>query len=381
MSMFDRRQLLRAAGFSAGAASFPSLAFARAATDRRLIFIMQRGAADGLGSVIPFGDPALASARSVLAVENAIKLDGMFSLHPSLAEMAKLYAEKQALFVHAVASPYRERSHFDAQNVLESGGTQPYGLKSGWLNRLVAALPEGQRGAVALSPTIPMALRGSASVASYAPSALPAASPDFIARIGQMYAGDAQLHGLWDQAIATRSMAGNAGEARDAAALGALTAKLMTGPGSARIAMLETTGWDTHSAQVGRLSAQLKKLDALIGATKAGLGADWANTLVIVATEFGRTVAANGTGGSDHGTGSVAMLLGGTVKGGRVAADWPGLRQTALYEGRDLMPTMALDRLLSDAVSVHFGLDPERAAHLLFPEMAAAKVMDDLIHF
>jgi uncharacterized protein (DUF1501 family) len=153
----------------------------------------------------------------------------------------------------------------------------------------------------------------------------------------------------------------------------------MTGPDAARIAMIETSGWDTHSAQLGRMAAQLKKLDALISAAKVGLGAEWANTLVIVATEFGRTVAANGTGGSDHGTASAAILLGGTVNGGRVVADWPGLNKAALYEARDLKPTTALDRVISDAVALHFGLDPERAARDLFPEMAAGRVMSDLI--
>jgi uncharacterized protein (DUF1501 family) len=387
MNMFDRRQLLRTlsfgaslgAGFGAGFATLPSLALAAAATRRRLIFIIQRGAADGLSTVIPVGDPGLSAARSVLAIDGAIKLDGLFALNPALAETAKLYAGGQALFVHAVASPYRERSHFDAQNVLESGSAQPYRLKSGWLNRLVAALPAGKGGAVALSPTVPLALRGSATVASYAPSALPDASADLVARIGQMYAGDPQLHGLWDQALATRSMAGDAGDARDAAALGTLAARLMTGPGAARIAMIETSGWDTHSAQLGRMAAQLKKLDALITAAKAGLGAEWANTLAIVATEFGRTVAANGTGGSDHGTASAAILLGGTVNGGRVVADWPGLNKAALYEARDLKPTTALDRVISDAVALHFGLDPERAARDLFPEIAAGRVMSDLI--
>jgi uncharacterized protein (DUF1501 family) len=377
--MLNRRTLLHLGSLGLSAGLIPGLAFARAATDKRLIFIIQRGAADGLGTIIPTGDPQLTTQRGSLAVEGGAKLNSFFTLHPSMVETAKLYQAGQATFVHAVASPYRDRSHFDAQNVLESGGTQPYGIKTGWINRLVSLLPEGGKAAIALSPSIPMALRGPASAASYAPSALPDASPDFIARISQMYAGDAQLHGLWDQALATRSMAGDAGNARDAAALGALAAKVMAGPNGARIAMIETTGWDTHSAQKGRLANQLKNMDALIAALKSGLGADWDDSLVIIATEFGRTVAANGTGGTDHGTASAAMLLGGAVKGGQVIADWPGLGTPALYEGRDLKPTMGLDRLIADSTAAHFGIDLPRASQVLFPEMVAGKRIEGLV--
>jgi uncharacterized protein (DUF1501 family) len=379
--MFERRQFLQFSGAGLGLSLVPSFAVGAPATNKRLVFIIQRGAADGLATLIPFGDPQLAGKRDIVMSDESIKLDGLFALHPALAETAKLYTAKEALFVHAVASPYRDRSHFDAQNVLESGGALPYAVKSGWLNRLVGMLPKGDSKALALAPTIPMALRGDAQVASYAPSALPEASPDLIARVGQLYAQDAQLHGLWDQAVATRQMAGNGDglNARNAAAMGALAAKLMAGPNGARIAMVETTGWDTHSQQKGRLANQLKGLDTLIAGIKTGLGAAWSDTLVIVATEFGRTVAANGTGGTDHGTASSAMLIGGASKGGRIIADWPGLGQSALYEGRDLKPTLGLDALITGAVAGHFGLDPALAARTLFPEMKGGKLMDGLV--
>jgi uncharacterized protein (DUF1501 family) len=380
--MLERRQFLGLAGAGLSLSVLPYAALAQGAIHRRLIFIIQRGAADGLGTLIPMGDPGLAAARNALQVDGGIKLDGMFTLHPALAETASLYAQKQALFVHATASPYRDRSHFDAQNVLESGGAAPNALKSGWMNRLIGMLPKGDAKGLSLSATIPMAMRGSAPVTSYAPSALPEASSDLIARVGQLYAADKQLHGLWEQAVATRNMAAGAGDglnARNAAAMGALAAKLMAGPKGAQIAMMETNGWDTHSGQKARLANQLKGLDALIGALKTGLGADWANTLVIVATEFGRTVAVNGTGGTDHGTASAAMLLGGSVKGGRILADWPGLSQTALYEGRDLRPTLGLDALIVGAVAGHFALDPTTTARTLFPSMQAARPIEGLI--
>ncbi|MET3722242.1 DUF1501 domain-containing protein [Sphingomonas trueperi] len=381
--MLHRRQLL-AAGATALLVSplGARMAFAAAPTERRFVFLIQRGAADGLGIVAPVGDPAYAGARGDLAADfaSAPRLDGMFALHPAMANTLALYQSKQALFVHAVASPYRDRSHFDGQNVLETGGVSAYQLKDGWMNRLLRLLPEGDK-AIALAAAVPMALRGSVEVASYAPSSLPEASDDLLARVTAMYEGDKQLHPLWQEAMATRMLTGDLGSdgGKKAADTGTLAAKLLSARGGARIAMIETGGWDTHSGQRGRLSGQLKGLDAMVAALKAGLGPHWDNTLVVVATEFGRTVKANGTGGTDHGTGSVAMLLGGAVQGGRVQADWPGLGDVALYEGRDLKPTTALDVLIASAVSSHFALAPTRTAKALFPAMTAAAGMEGLV--
>ena len=367
--MLDRRLLLQIGGAGVAMLGLPKIAFAATArTDKRFLFIIQRGAADGLATLGPTGDPAYAGLRGDLAADLAsgTKLDSMFTLHPALAETAKLYAARQALFVQAVASPYRDRSHFDGQNVLESGGAGAYRVKDGWLNRLLTELPGGK--AVALAPTVPLALRGAVPVASYAPSNLPEAGDDLLIRIGDLYAQDPQLGPLWTQAQAARMKAGELGDAKGGAAAGQLAARLMGGADGARIAMIETNGWDTHNGQRGRLAAQLRGLDALVASLKAGLGADWSNTLVLVATEFGRAAKANGTGGTDHGTGAMAMLIGGAVNGGRVIADWPGLSQAALYEGRDLKPTIDLDALIASALSQHFGLDGARTAGLLFPE-------------
>ncbi|WP_413716394.1 DUF1501 domain-containing protein [Sphingomonas sp. R1] len=381
--MLHRRHLLTAGATALLVSPLGArLAFAAAPTERRFVFIIQRGAADGLGIVAPVGDPAYAGARGDLAADfaSAPRLDDMFALHPAMANLAGLYQAKQALFVHAVASPYRDRSHFDGQNVLETGGVSAYQLKDGWMNRLLRLLPEGDK-AIALAAAVPMALRGSVEVASYAPSSLPDASDDLLARVTAMYEGDRQLHPLWQEAMATRMLTGDLGSdgGRRAADTGTLAAKLLSAPGGARIAMIETGGWDTHSGQRGRLGGQLKGLDAMVAALKTGLGPHWDNTLVVVATEFGRTVKANGTGGTDHGTGSVAMLLGGAVQGGRVQAAWPGLGDAALYEGRDLKPTTALDVLIASAVSRHFGLAPAGTAKALFPAMTTAAGMEGLV--
>ncbi len=372
--LHSRRGFLSLAGGSAGLLlAAPGLVLAQAATERRFVFIIQRGAADGLDTVIPYADPDYARLRGAMAIDTAAapKLDALFALHPSLVETAKLFAAKEALFVHAVASPYRERSHFDGQNVLESGGTSAYEIKDGWLNRLVTLLPKNQGDAIAITPTVPLALRGRAEVASYAPSMQRQAADEFLERVQQMYAEDAQLHGLMSSALDTRSMAG-APARQNPAELGQLAARFLSQARGPRIAMLETGGWDTHSAQGPRMANQLKALDAMIAALRDGLGAAWATTTVLVATEFGRTAAINGTGGTDHGTASAAMVLGGAVQGGRVLADWPGLSAKALLQGRDLQPTLSLDTLISSVVGECFGVDPARLGRTLFPSLATA---------
>jgi uncharacterized protein (DUF1501 family) len=383
--MLSRRSFVSAGG-AAGAFAMlglPKMAFARANTERRFVFIIQRGAADGLSIVAPTGDPTFAGLRGDFVQDSAggAKLDSFFTLHPALAETAKLYAANQALFVHAVASPYRDRSHFDGQNVLETGGSAAYRLKDGWLNRLLGLLPASEAKALALSSTVPMALRGSHEVSSYANSQLPSPSDDLLARVTALYQADQQLHELWTAAMDTRVKAGDtmqSGGGQRGAATGALAAKMLLGDG-ARIAMIETNGWDTHSGQRGRLNAQLRDLDQIVGALRTGLGEDWANTLVVVATEFGRTARPNGTGGTDHGQASAAMLIGGAVAGGKVIADWPGLTQASLYEGRDLKPTTDLDSLIAGALSQHYAIEPARARSALFPESGGSALRQHLI--
>lgn len=368
MLLLDRRQLLAA---SAAALVAPQIAYASAETNRRLVFVIQRGAADGLATLAPTGDPAYAGLRGDLArdVMDLPKLSGMFALHPALNQLGAMYGAKQALFAHAVASPYRERSHFDAQNVLETGAALPYERQDGWMNRLLGMLPGETRRGLAIAATIPTALRGPVQVSSYAPTALPDASDDLLSRVGAMYAGDAQLHPLWEEAMQTRAMAGDlaSGSIKGAAANGRLIASLLKGESGARVVMVETNGWDTHAGQRARLNNQLGGLDAMLAALRDELGPVWSDTLVVVATEFGRTAAVNGTGGTDHGTASLAMLLGGTVAGGRILSDWPGLSQGQLYESRDLKPTLGLDAVIGNAVAGHFGLDPAMALPRLFP--------------
>ncbi|MCP3710180.1 DUF1501 domain-containing protein [Paraburkholderia sp. CNPSo 3274] len=381
-AMVSRRHFLRVAAAGAGAMLVaPRIVFASVETERRFVFVIQRGAADGLNIVVPYAEPAYATLRGPLTIDTdkATKLDGTFALHPSLVQMAQMYSEKQALFVHAIASPYRDRSHFDGQNVLETGGRAPYQVKDGWLNRLVAMLPASRENAIALAPTVPLALRGTVQVSSYAPSALPSASDDLLTRVSALYEADPQLRALWTSAMNARGLAGDASARQDPASVGKLAAGFLSRPDGPRIAMIETGGWDTHSAQNARLANQLKALDTMLASLRDGLGPAWDKTTVLVATEFGRTAAANGTGGTDHGQASVAMLVGGAVAGGRVQADWPGLRSADLYESRDLKPTASLDALIAGAAAESLGLDPQRTASTLFGDAGTKYAIPGLI--
>ena len=382
MTFSTKRRSLLAGSLALGAAgiALPRMAFAQAAGSRKLLFVLQRGAADGMAMAAPLGDPGYDALRGVARAdyEGARKLDDIFTLHPSFEAVGSAFAGGEALIVHATATSYRERSHFDGQNLLETGSDAPSSTSDGWLNRLTAMLAETQGAAppraLAIAPTLPLAMRGPAPASSYAPSALPQASDAFMERVGLLYQDDAQLAGLWGQALETQEMA--AGDTmrnlRDARAAGELAASLMRDEGGAGIAMMELGGWDTHANQRGAFARTARALDALLGAYREGMGDAWADTMVVVATEFGRTARYNGTGGSDHGTASAALVMGGNVRGGRVIADWPGLASSDLYEGRDLKPTIALENVLAGSVAEHLRLDPEQALARLFPRRSGA---------
>lgn len=379
MIPIHRRALIAGSLLGAGALAFPRLAFARGGGNRNVLFVLLRGAADGMAMLAPVGDPALEALRgaSLADHEGAVRLGSFFAVHPALAEVARAALDGDALFVHAAATAYRKRSHFDGQNLLETGGTAPYGRRDGWLNRLAGLLGEEAPApvrALAIAHTVPLALRGSAPVSNYAPSALPDASADLLARVSELYADDEELAGLWARAIDTRAMATDESlrNLRNARATGELAASLMREASGARIGMIQLDGWDTHANQRSSFARSARHLDALLAAYRTGMGAAWADTLVVVATEFGRTARLNGTGGTDHGTAGAALVMGGTVRGGRVIADWPGLAPGQLYEGRDLAPTIALESVLAGALGEHLGLEPARVMARLFPGRADA---------
>jgi len=392
-----RRQLLQgslATGLAAcGGLLAPRVSFAAQGLDRRFVFVLLRGALDGLAAVPPVGDPDYARLRGELDLSAAgglHRLDGQFALHPSLGFLAQQWNERQLAVVHAVATPYRERSHFDAQDVLESGFARPHAAQSGWLNRALAGLPAsgGRNAGVALGANLPLVMRGPTEVASWSPGRLPDLDADTLQRIAQMYGSDALLSQRLAEALAADEMAGaqSMGGARGPAGqvdqVAKATAGFLVRPDGPRVAVFETTGWDTHANQGsdrGLLALRLTALDNGLRALREALGEQWNSTVVLVATEFGRTVAINGTRGTDHGTGAVAFVLGGAVRGGRVMGKWPGLKPAQLHQGRDLAPTTDLRAVIKGVLRDHLQLPQNQIESAVFPDSAAAGYLQGLV--
>lgn len=394
----SRRALLLSGAAFAAWAYLPKFARAADARDPRLIVVILRGALDGLATVAPLGDPDYAGLHGTIALSTnapnaALALDGFFALHPAMPEFARMYRDRQAAVVHAVATPYRERSHFDGQDVLESGYPGPGRVQSGWLNRAIEALPRGEHvsAGLAVGPTTPLVLRGAAPTVGWAPADLPNAADDTSTRLIDLYRhldpalGTALTQGLQIDKIAAgadmRSKAGgNTAMAMRQVARGA--AKLMAADDGPRVAALAFDGWDTHAQEggpVGRLAQLLGGLDGALAEFQGGLGAHWRDTVVVVATEFGRTARINGTAGTDHGTGTVALLAGGAIAGGRVIADWPGLANGKLWQGRDLAPTMDLRAVFKGVLHDHLGIGERALAEQVFPDSAAIRPFKGLV--
>jgi uncharacterized protein (DUF1501 family) len=394
----NRRSLLKLGLAAGGAALAARYSFAApAASQSRFVFIIMRGALDGLSAVPPYADPDYARLRGELAIaapsgtDGALALDGFFGLNPGLQFMHEAYGAHELLVLPAVATGYRERSHFDGQDVLENGMTQPHATQTGWLNRALTNLPSanrrGRESGVALAQNVPLVLRGSAEVASWSPSVLPDLDDDTMRRIADRYASDPLLARRLAEALATGSEQAEqapapsmASEAADGQAMqpaarstaGRYTETVRTAAGFLRrddgpaVAVFDTTGWDTHfneGGAQGQLRTRLSVLDQSLRTLKETLGEVWPRTVVLLATEFGRTAAANGTRGTDHGTASAAFLLGGAVAGGRVLADWPGLSARALYQQRDLKPTLDLRSVMKSVLHDHLQIGSGALEH------------------
>jgi uncharacterized protein (DUF1501 family) len=388
MKLLNRRQSLVCLAAGAASLSFPAFASARDPDARRLVAIILRGGLDGLAAVAPLGDPAHQSARQGLALgavgaQTAIPLDGFFALHPALTTLADLWAANELIAVHATGTPYRDRSHFDAQNVLETGARAPHARPTGWLNAALANLPPQSRAGrtelgIAILQQAPLILRGAAAAATWSASTLPDTDGDTLNRLMALYGGEdpamARALAAAKDANLLAADLHQTGGPNAFAPLAQAAGRFLKQPEGPVAAVLELGGWDTHYNQatlLGPLTRNLLRLDQGIAALKDELGAAWASTVVVVMTEFGRTVAMNGTGGTDHGTGGVAFLAGGNVKGGVVIADWPGLGPRDLDEGRDLRVTTDLYGVLKGVLQDHLGVARARLEHDVFPGSTA----------
>lgn len=401
----SRRELLLASGTLFAWAHLPKLAQAEG-RDPRFLTIILRGALDGLATVAPVGDPDWLTLRGENALTlgdkvPALKLDDFFALNPAMPNLHGLFQGKEAIIVHASATPYRERSHFDGQDLLESGLPKPGASESGWLNRALAGLVPGGRvdprgGKVfAVGPVTPLVVRGPAPVLSWSPQRLMLASEDTVHRLLDLYRrADTRLASVLEDNSNLLAMEKADAMAQKQAAAGpaqvqayfseaaGTAAKFLAQADGPRVGALALDGWDTHFNEgiaQGRLSQLLGALDAALATIKSNMGAAWRETVVALATEFGRTARINGTAGTDHGTATIALLVGGALKGGRVIADWPGLKAADLYQNRDLKPTTDLRAVLKGVLKDHLRADERTLAQNVFPGSDGVKPMPGLL--
>ena len=401
----SRREFLLASGTLFAWAHMPKLAHAEG-RDPRFLAIILRGALDGLATVAPVGDPDWVSLRgdNALTLDGkvaALKLNGFFALNPAMPNLHRMFAANEAIVVHAAATPYRERSHFDGQDLLESGLPKPGVSDTGWLNRALASLAPGGRvdpkgsKVFAVGPVTPLVVRGPAPVLSWSPQRVMPASDDTAQRLLNLYRhSDVKLASVLEDSAKLTAIEhagdmtqkpGGPGPAQVRAYFAeaaGTAAKFLAQPDGPRVGALALDGWDTHFNEGianGRLSQLLGSLDAALAAVETNMGPAWRETVVVLVTEFGRTAHLNGTDGTDHGTATVALLAGGALKGGRVLADWPGLKNADLYENRDLKPTTDLRAVLKGLLKDHLRADERALAQSVFPGSDGVRPMAGLI--
>ncbi len=376
--MMERRHFIKGLGASLLVMQSPSFAakalLEKTTTNPKVIWLVLRGAMDSLHTIVPTFESELPKLRPKLSTnikDQLLMLDNGYGLHPSLINLHQWYQQKQLLPIVAVGSGYDQRSHFDGQDYLESGLKQ-VDHDSGWLGRLVNVQ---EKQALAIARSTPISLRGESSVNTWYPSKLKEADDDIYQALMNMYQDDALLTERLRSGLEVKEMTMDKSSKKQQGKFNDLAkacAQLMSGEQGADCAMLELGGWDTHNNQEKRLARQLATLDQGLATIKTGLGKDWNNTLVVVATEFGRTAKENGTGGTDHGTGSAMFLAGGAVNGGQVLGEWPGLSQQQLFEQRDLMPTTNTFSWIAAAMSQHWQLSAKQL-DTVFPQVSLAK--------
>lgn len=376
-----------------------TLAFAGAAHaatgGKKLVVIIARGGMDGLSVAPPTGDRAYAGLRGQIAIpaDQALKLDGDFGLHPKLTTVHALALKGQARIAPAVAIPDNVRSHFEAQDILESGGNHAYGASSGWLNRTLGALSDRKVQGLSIGAQAPLILRGPVQAASWSPGGV-SRGPRLQMILSDLYRDDPLLSKAFASGLQTEAMAAAVGapmgagprsnfqNAGQGMQFGAAAARFMIQDGGPQIVALSIDGWDTHANQgaaEGQLANRLAVLDAVIGGLSSTLGPEWNNTVVLVVTEFGRTARINGTRGTDHGTASTALVLGGGLKPGGIIGDWPTLAESKLYQGRDLAPTMDIRSLFKSVLFEHVGVARRDLDTKVFPDSGSLAIPSRIV--
>lgn len=373
-----------------GLATFalPRVAFAEVRQGGRLVFVLLRGGFDGLAAIVPHGDPRYESLRGSLAFQapDLFELNDLFGLAPGLAPLKEAWQRDELLVLHAMAIPYRTRSHFDGQAILETGLDRPVGSSDGWLNRLLQIM-SGKRSGIAIAAGLPRSLSGPFEVQTWSPAQLGTVDDEYLERLAVLYRMDPRLQGRFEAALQQQELVGEEPMAARGARRGGITpimratARILRPDDGPNIAAMEFSGWDTHANQGlagGALDRLLGQLAEGLMVLRADLGPAWANTTVVVMTEFGRTARPNGTRGTDHGTAGAGFVMGPTVARSAVFSDWPGLNDGSLFEGRDLKPTLDTRSVLKAAIAATFDLTPAQADRV-FPGSDGVRGAYDLM--
>ena len=367
---------------------FPTVTFAQVKQRGRFVFVLLRGGFDGLAAVVPYGDPAYQSLRGSFAFDDAdlITLNDTFGLAPGLAPLRELWDRGELAAIHAMAIPYRTRSHFDGQAILETGIDRPVGSSDGWLNRLLQAMT-GERTGIAIASGMPRSLTGSFDVQTWSPTQLGAVDDEYLGRLAVLYRTDQALYGRFQAALQQQDLVGEEPMAGGNARRGGITplmraaARILKQNGGPNIAAVEFSGWDTHANQGlagGALDRLLGQLAEGLMAFRTEMESAWANTTVVVMTEFGRTARPNGTRGTDHGTAGAGFIIGPQVAKSVVFSDWPGLSDRALFEGRDLKPTLDTRAVLKAAIAGTFDLTSAQVDRV-FPSSTSVRAALELM--
>ncbi len=367
----SRRTFLKGSATTLFLAGFNFPVLANTTKKKNLVIIMLRGGMDGLCAVPIIGDKNFEKRRKDLILDETIKLNSDFALHPKLKNFYNLWKNNLGTIVHATNIPYTKRSHFDGQNLMETGGHIPYAIKTGWLGRGMK-LAELKGDGLALSLPMPLLLRGIPSNDNFYPSKKRLPRTELLQLLKSVYA-DKSEHDLANmmEIIANRSMMSGGGTSMSRknsslAYKAGLELKKINGP---RVAVFEVDGFDTHAAQGGvngSHSDSLIEMDTIFKSLEKGLGNEIENTLVLTLTEFGRTIEQNGGRGTEHGYGSAIFMAGGLLKKSQVYTDWPGLKKKELFEGRDLNSTMDARSIYASAMSTVFDLDFKRVQKEVF---------------
>ena len=368
----DRRTFVRNMCLG-GIATFgsPLVSFAQVRQHGRFVFVLLRGGFDGLAAVVPYGDPAYRSIRGDLAFDESdlVALNDIFGLAPGLAPLRDLWNQQELVVLHAMAIPYRTRSHFDGQAILETGIDRPVGSADGWLNRLLQVMP-GERSGIAIASGLPRSMTGPFDVQTWSPTELGVVDDEYLDRLSVLYRADSTLHGRFEAAVQQQAtigeepMAGQGARRGGVAPLMRAAARILRQDKAPNIAAVEFSGWDTHANQGlvgGALDRLLGQLAEGIVTLRTEMGPAWANTTLVIMTEFGRTARPNGTRGTDHGTAGAGFLIGPKVARSALVSDWPGLGDAALFEGRDLTPTLDTRAVLKAAIAGTFDLTAAQA--------------------